>query len=117
MYTHQDGFVESCCYGYEHVEMVLEEIKKNFDEYFDKFVETCAGTVASESEFQQLKDKFGASNTGNKANRDLKNNYKSIIIEAYEDFEKDRDKYIDIFDVEALEEYEDNPAAFKSKTL
>lgn len=33
------------------------------------------------------------------------------------DFEKDRDKYVAIFDEEALEEYEDDPQYFKSTVL
>ena len=49
--------------------------------------------------------------------KDWSQNYKRIIREAIDDFEKDRNAYIELFDEEALEEAEYDPSSFKSKTL
>jgi hypothetical protein len=39
---------------------------------------------------------------------------KNIIAEGIEKFEKDRNKYIDLLDEEALEEFENHPVGVKS---
>lgn len=116
MYSHQDGFVEECCYDTHHLMKVREEIEKNFNTYFDKFIETDGGSLLSGAEFEELKKRFKVYDTKS-GKENHKSNFKTLLVEAYEDFEKDRQKYIDIFDEESLEEAEDDPAAFKSKTL
>lgn len=80
--------VESCCYDEPHIEKVLEAITKNFPRYFENFVE---GRTAR--------------------------NFAKVINEAIAEFESDRDTYKEIFDEEFLEEYEDDPNAFKSNIL
>jgi len=72
--------------------------------------------LLSEADYNKLKKKFNVNTDKNLCNRD-KENFKSIIAEAYENFEKDRQKYIDIFDKETLDEWGDDPASFKSKVL
>lgn len=118
MYLHEEGYVEDLCYDYDHVESVLDKIRKNFDKNFDKFIETEAGLVPSADEFGELIENLHVSSllqSAKKSNYTAK--YKSIIKEAIDDFEKDRKSYIDIFDEELLEEYEDAPANFKAKVL
>ena len=116
MYTHQNGFVEDCCYDFNHVEEVIKEIRINFKQYFEKFVETDGGTLLTSKEFAELKKKFKIS-TSASSKSNYKSNFKTLILEAYEDFEKDRQKYFELFDMENLEESEDDPAQFKAKTL
>jgi len=79
--------VEKICYDTSHVAEVLSVLKKNFGGYFDNFV-------------KGKPKKFVA-----------------LVNEAVEDFEKDRDAYKKIFNAEVLEEYEDDPNAFKSTAL
>ena len=115
MYAHQD-YVEQCCYDYDHNAAVLDSLRDNFDEYFDRFIETEAGLLLSETDYNELKKKFNVT-IDKKSNNRNRDNFKLIIAEAYEVFEKDRQKYLDIFDEETLEEWEDDPASFKSKVL
>ena len=116
MYAHQDGYVEECCYDYDHNAAVLDSLGNNFDKYFDRFIETEAGLLLSETDYNELKKKFNVIIDKKSSNRN-RDNFKLILEEAYENFEKDRQKYLDIFDEEALEEWEDDPATFKSKVL
>ena len=116
-YEYRD--VEPLCYDDNHVEKVKRAIKERFDEYFECFIETEAGNGLSEIDFAKLRVKF-ESRTGNKlAGADKSTKFKRIIIESIDEFEKDREAYEVIFDLELLEEYRDDDDAetFKSKTL
>lgn len=118
MYTRQeDREVEKICYDSNHIEDVLGEIKTNFQNYFTRFITLDAGRVLSDKDIKRLADKFGIKNV--KTNEDINKSerLKMIIKEAIDNFEKDRSKYLDIFDEEVLEEYEDDPSYFKSTIL
>ncbi len=116
MYTNQDVFVEECCYDLDHVFAVCDAMETCFDEYFEKFIETSGGNILSQTDFDALKKKFKVCDTKpGKANH--KSTFITLLLEAYENFEKDRQKYKDIFDEETLDEWEDDPATFKSKVL
>ena len=118
MYAHQDIWIEDNCYDQEHVDEVVEEIRNNFDEYFSSFIETESGKDISTDDFEKLKKKMGVTGTDNKKkSRTWGQSYKNIIIESINSFEGDRDKYIEILNEESLEEYEDDQASFKAKTL
>lgn len=78
--------VEKVCYEEKHIQAVVKEINKNFELYFDQFL----------NENPSLKEK---------------------VKTAIDEFECDRDDYINIFDLELLEEYEDDLATFKQKVL
>lgn len=117
MYAHQDIWIEDICYDMDHIQTVLSVIKKNFAKYFYEFLITNAGTGISAEEFEKLKEKLGIKDGKNKSKQELTHNYKTLIIESVNAFEKDRQKYLDIFDEETLEEYQDDPSTFKSKTL
>ena len=80
--------VEDICSNAAHIAEVLSEIQKNFPAYFNNFVK-------------------------NKPAQ----NFAKAINNAVNEFEKDRDTYKAIFDLEALEEYEDDPNNFKSNIL
>lgn len=96
---------------------MLLEIKKNFNDYFKRFIETCAGTNISAEKFEELQRKFGISTTEHLLNSKLSENYKIIIREAIADFEKDREDYQKIFCRELLEDYDEDADTFKSKIL
>ena len=79
--------VEEFCYDASHVAEVLRVLEKNFPGYFDNFV------------------------------KGKPKKFVGLVHEAIEDFESDRDVYKKIFSAEVLEEYEDDPNAFKSNIL
>lgn len=117
MYAHEDIWIEDICYDMKHVKEVVLEIKSNFEKYFNEFLLTEAGVGVSKEDFEKLKKNFGiqSDEKQNKKNKGI--SFKNIIAESINDFEKDRKKYQDIFDEELLEEYQDDPAFFKSKIL
>lgn len=118
MYRDSDNRdVEDICFDFDHVEMVMNSITENFEKYFGGFIETCAGAASDNKEFHKLQKKLGIPLSA-KASSDLTTNFKMIIREAIDDFENDRQAYIEIFDEELLEEMlEDDAPTFKSKTL
>lgn len=118
MFTKMDNSgVEDICYEDSHVEKVLAEIKRHFDEYFEKFIETGAGNKVSMADFEKLQKKFGVDPAKVKNKKAVTGNYISIIKEAIEDFEKDRESYEKIFDEELLDDYDEDADVFKSKVL
>ena len=56
-------------------------------------------------------------NLGTVSAKKLSENYKTIIREAYDSFSKDQDDYLDIMDVELLEDMDEDADYFKSKVL
>lgn len=118
MYRHQEErSVEAVCYEQKHIEKVLDIIKTKFPEYFNDFIMLEAGYGVSEQDIQKIAEKLGVQKVKSKKNIDIPKKFKNIIAEASQEFEKDREKYIAIFDQEALEEYEDDPQYFKSTVL
>ena len=118
MYTNQDEReVESICYEQDHTEKVLTLIRKNFDHYFRKFVEEEAGLSISKECVDKIGTNLGIKIIQKNKSKDMTKKLKSIIKEAVEDFEKDREKYECILNEEVLEEYEEDSATFKSVAL
>ena len=118
MYTKMDNSgVEDICYEQEHVEKVLDVIKKNFDQHFIRFLESSGGTGISLEDIQALQKKFGIKVQEKKKNQDLSKNYKNIICEAIDEFEKDRGDYQKIFRQSWLEDLDEDADVFKSKIL
>lgn len=113
--TVKDQSVEEICFDSTHVKNVVAELKSNFDSYFHLFIETSAGIIPSYESFFKLSQKFGT--TPITANRNFSESFKNIFAKSIDAFEKDREKYIRIFDADILEEYEDDPATFKSVVL
>ncbi|QIB26843.1 hypothetical protein [Caloranaerobacter azorensis] len=110
--------IEEICYDDDHIQQVLAEIKANFYDYFEKFLETEAGNKITRIEFDKLSSEFGCTNiriTKKKINKAKV--LKQIIDESIEMFERDRQKYLDILNEETLEEYEDDPSNFKNSVL
>ena len=118
MFVDNDSWdVEEICYDHTHIQNVVSEIKKNFDTYFEKYIQTEAENGISQEDFEKMKRKMGICSDEKRQKKDWSQNYKRIIREAIDDFEKDRNAYIELFDEEALEEAEYDPSSFKSKTL
>lgn len=118
MYTRMDNSgVEDVCYKQDHVEEVLAAIRKNFDDYFIRFLDSAGGKGLSLKDIQGLQKKFGIDVQKKKKNRDLTENYKTIIREAIDDFEKDRADYQKIFRQGWLEDLDEDADVFKSKIL
>lgn len=118
MFTKMDNSgVEDICYEQEHVEKVLSVIKNNFDECFIRFLDSTGGKGVSIEDIQNLQKKFGIDVKKKKNNTDLTENYKTIIRESVDDFEKDRKDYINIFNQNKLEDLDEDADGFKSKTL
>jgi len=118
MYAFQDErSVEKICYEQEHVDKVLEIIKNTFSKYFVEFLAYEGKAGLTEHDVQRIADSLGVDGKAKKKSKDKTQSYKNIIIQGLADFEKDRKKYLDIFDEDTLEEYQDDPSVFKSKTL
>lgn len=60
-----------------------------------------AGYGVSEQDIQKIAEKLGVQKVKSKKNADIEKKFQNIIVEASDDFEKDREKYIAIFDQEA----------------
>ena len=116
-WTDEGTIVEAICYEQEHVKKVLSIIKGSFPRYFSNFLTAEAGHGTKEQDLQKIAASLGIEIKTGKKSEDKAKSYKEILDQGLTDFEKDREKYSDIFDEEALEEYQDDPSAFKSKTL
>ncbi len=119
MYVGAGIDVEEPCYDYEHIKKVLGEIKKNFEGYFQRFLETNAGNGLTDEDFTKLQKKFGIDGKYTKpiSSKQLSINYKSIIKESLVKYEKDQGDYSKIMDMELLEDLVDDADHFKSKIL
>lgn len=118
MYTKMDNRgVEDVCFEQDHVEKVLSVIRDNFEPYFTRFIDTTAGKGVSLENIQNLQKKLGVGVQKSKKNNDLSSNYKTIIRESIDEFEKDREDYQKIFNQDWLEDMDEDADAFKSRTL
>ena len=118
MYRHKDErSVEAICYEQDHVQKVLSKIKEKFMDYINDFIELEAGCGISQKTVEKIAKGLGIQEVKIKKSKNTSQKFKNIIKEAINDFEKDRHKYIAIFDEEALEEYKDDPLGFKSTVL
>ena len=118
MYTTSEYWdVEPSCYKADHISAVEEKIKESFPSTFHSFLELEAGMGVSKDQFAELQARFGVDKTFRSSTKSLGETYRRLIDEGISDFEKDRQEYLSIFDEECLEEYEDDPYAFKSVIL
>ena len=117
MYKEYDGHVEEIWYDVDHKQRVTLKLREIFPKYFEEFVKAQAGEIYIEKKIKMLESKFGIVNRYKKNTVDMTVRYQRLILNKIENFEKDRKKYIDLFDLELLEEYEDDPNAFKSDML
>lgn len=108
--------IEEICYEESHIEQIHTEIKANFHDYYHKFIETEAGNSIDDNQLQKLAKHFG-NTPPEKKKKDKSIALKNILNEGIDDFEKDRKKYLEILDLDKLDEYEDDPSFFKNTIL
>ena len=109
--------IEEISYEPEHIAKVVSEIESNFHKYFDDYVVSENGNLSDELDISSLAEKFKISTKAKKKEVNKKDNLSRIIGEAINHFEKDRNKYIDLLDIETLEEYETDTSYFKDTIL
>lgn len=109
--------VEPKCYENDHISKVVSKIQDNFPAYFERFLETEAGVGITSKDFAKLQEHFGVKLSKDAGKKNISEKYKRIIVDSYDEFEKDRQAYLDIFDMESLEEYEEDSYTFKSDVL
>lgn len=108
---------QDICYKPEHMEQILVEIKLNFSDYFQKFLETEAGAVLDKDNFNKLAEHFGSSIHPGDFFKNAPKSFKNIVSNSETSFQKDRDRYLNILDPEMFEEYQDDPSFFKNTVL
>ena len=94
MLIQQDGFVEDRSYDHDHVAAVVAAIASQFDMYFAGYL----GLSSVRSIPTSVDDASGA--------------WKRKLAAAIRKFDDDREAYLEIMDIDALEEYESDPSAF-----
>lgn len=116
MYTnHELHSVEEVCYDNEHVESIVKIIKKKFDEYFDEFIVTEGGCIATIKNIKNLAKFFETNLTNKNKIIDCKSKLLYVFNEAIIEFKKDSEVYYELLNEEAFEEYKDDPSNFKTK--
>lgn len=120
MYTRTDyRDVEPICYEDEHINKVVAKIKANFPGYFERFLETEGGVGITAADFAKLQKNFGVKSVKDTRTKNYPEVLRSLISDSQEEFEKDRQSYLRILDMESLEEYEEggDASTFKSDVL
>ena len=103
-------------YEAHHIEKVFEEIEKNFMGYFGKYIASRGGIVVTNEAIETLKEKMKI-NSNIKISIDsskYQKNLEAIKNNAIKEFDKDVEEYEELFDLDTLEEYAEDPAGFKA---
>lgn len=117
MYTSDhEHMVEDRCFQVAHMQKVLDVIKRNFQGFFDKFLESQQSHI-SPDRIGKLSNTFMVDSKETHSVFDRSRACRELFEEAISDFLKDRETYVNLFDQELLEEYEDDPQQFKSRAL
>lgn len=114
---HYPNSIEEICYKDEHIQKVADEISNKFPEYFNNYIESEGGTTVDDESIKKLSEHFGNPHKPKKSKINVKETYQRLINEHINDFKKDRKKYLEILDEEAIEEYQDDPSYFKNTVL
>ncbi len=109
--------IEDICYEQEHIEKVWAEIKRGIQEYFQKYIETEAGSAIQDNEIEKLVEKFGSTSKPKSKVKDKKKIIERLLKEAITDYEKERQLYQEILDLDSLEEYKYDVNSFKNTVL
>ncbi|WDU78841.1 hypothetical protein [Lysinibacillus sp. G01H] len=108
--------LDDFCYEAHHINKVFEEIEKNFMGYFDRYIASRGGIVATNEAIDSLKVKMNT-NSNIKVLIDsskLQKNLEVIKNNAIKEFNKDVEEYEELFDLDTLEEYAEDSAGFKN---
>lgn len=109
--------IEEVCYEMTHINQVMDEIRHNIPEYFQRYIDTEAGSTRTEDEVSKLAKALGATGSPKSKTKNIKQILERIQKQAIEDFESDRKDYLEIFNSEALEEYGYDVGSFKNTVL
>ncbi|MCP8968121.1 hypothetical protein [Ectobacillus ponti] len=107
--------IEKICYDEKHIEGVVEEIKVNFPSYFERCIEFEEGSEISLLAGQTEKTaEVGCGSAVKMKVRNIRQILTEIMTKGIEKFNRGRLGYLELLNIEALEEFEDSPAVFKS---
>jgi hypothetical protein len=109
--------IEEICYEQDHIEKVWEEIRQVITIYFQQYIDTEGGHSVHDSEAEKLAEKFGSTSKPKNKAKDAKKILERLLKETIADFEKERQPYRDILDLESLEEYKHDVNSFKNTVL
>jgi hypothetical protein len=109
--------IEEICWNQDHIEKVWNEMQKSIPTYFQKYIDTESGQAISESDIEKLAAKFGSTSTPNSKPRNATEILRRLLRESIVNYEKDRQSYQDILNLEALEEYKHDVNSFKNTVL
>lgn len=109
--------IEEICYDQAHIEQVWDEIRKNIPNYLQKYINTEGGHSIEESEIEKLAAKFGSTSKPRSKKKDIKKVLEKLRKEAINDYEKEREYYLNILDLESLAEYKQDVNSFKNTVL
>lgn len=108
--------LDDFCYEAHHVEKVFNVIQEIFQDYFNKYITSRGGIVVTDEAVESLKEKMKI-NSNIKVTVDkskFQKNLEAIKNNAIKEFNKDVEEYEELFDLETLEEYAEDPAGFKN---
>lgn len=109
--------IEDICYDEAHIKIVMEEIKKNLPEYFQKFIDTEGGNHLTDDAALKLAAAFGATAKPKPKPKDVKKILDHCLADAIKDFNSDRAIYQEHLHPESLAEYKLDVPSFKNKIL
>jgi hypothetical protein len=109
--------IEDLCYEQDHIDKVWEEFKQVIPTYFQQYIDTEGGHAIQDSEAEKLAEKFGSTSKPKSKTKDVKKILERLLKETIADFEKERQLYQDILDLDSLEEYGKDKGSFKNTVL
>lgn len=109
--------IEEICYEQDHIDKVWEEIKQVIPTYFQQYIDTEGGHAIQDSEAEELAEKFGSTSKPKSKPKHSQKILERLLKETITDFEKERQSYQDILELESLEEYKHDVNSFKNTVL
>lgn len=109
--------IEDICYQQDHIDKVWDEIEKVIPAYFEKYINTENGNSVTEDEIIRLAQSFGSTSRPRSKPRDTSQTLKMLLREAIDSYERERQIYQQILDLESLEEYKCDVNSFKNTVL
>jgi hypothetical protein len=109
--------IEEVCFDQTHIDKVWDEMNKVIPNYFQKFIETEGGNTIQSNTIEKLVEKFGSTSTPKIKSKDNNKILESILKGSIKDYEQDRQVYLDILNLEALDEFKSDVNSFKNTIL
>jgi len=109
--------IEELCFEQSHIDKVWEEMEKIIPEYFQKMIDTEGGNIIHESDLDKLVLKFGSTLKPKLKPKDPLKILERLLKETIADFEKERQPYLDILNLDSLKEYKKDVGSFKNTYL